>query len=172
MVEVVLRPMEPEDLAVLYQIERERSAWAVSSSGIPYSKYVLKQFLANQPADIFQSGELRLTIQDLDTGEAVGVADLYGYNPMSLKAEVGIALLKQKEGRGYARDALNELMKLAQRKFRIHQLYAYIKVSNVRSIKLFQSAGFCITATLKDWVFEDGAYHDVYLLQKFFQKSE
>ena len=57
MPEVILRPMEPEDLAVLYQIESERSAWRVSSSGIPYSKYVLKQYLSMQPADIFQSSD-------------------------------------------------------------------------------------------------------------------
>lgn len=159
--------MEPEDLAVLYQIESERSAWRVSSSGIPYSKYVLKQYLSMQPADIFQSSELRLTIQDAYSGNAVGVADLYGYSPVALKAEVGIALLKKEERKGYARKALEELIQLANDKFRMHQLYAYVKTSNERSIKLFQCVGFDIVATLKDWIYEDGAYHNVYLLQKF-----
>lgn len=167
MAEVILRPMEPEDLSVLYQIESERSAWSVSSSGIPYSRYVLKQYLSAQPVDIFQSHELRLTIQDSESGNAVGVADLYGYCPVTLKAEVGIALLKQEERKGYAGKALVELQKIASGKLRMHQLYAYVKMSNERSLKLFQNAGFGIVAKLKDWTYDCGAYHDVYLLQKF-----
>ena len=63
--------------------------------------------------------------------------------------------------------ALEELIQLANDNFRMHQLYAYVKTSNERSIKLFQCAGFDIVATLKDWIYEDGAYHNVYLLQKF-----
>lgn len=171
MKDVVLRPMEPEDLGLLYQIELERSDWAVSSSGIPYSRYALKQYLSAQPEDIFQSSELRLTIQNLDTGDPVGVADLYAYDPISRKAEVGIAVLKKEQGRGYATRALAELEKIAWMKLRMHQLYAYVKCSNERSLRLFQSAGFCLTATLFDWLYDEGRFHDVCLLQKKIEKK-
>ena len=43
---VSLRAMEPEDLEVLYTLENDTTLWDISSVNVPYSRYVLQQFIA------------------------------------------------------------------------------------------------------------------------------
>ena len=43
----------------------------------------------------------------------------------------------------------------------MHQLYCSVGVNNVKSLKLFESAGFNQIGVRKDWSFRNGAFHDV-----------
>ena len=48
---VVLRALEPEDLDLLYGIENNPEVWDVSPTNVPYSRYVLHNYLANTVND-------------------------------------------------------------------------------------------------------------------------
>ena len=37
-----LRAMEPEDLEFLYEIENDERIWNISTTNVPYSRYVLR----------------------------------------------------------------------------------------------------------------------------------
>ena len=50
-----LRAIEPEDLDFLYEIENDPSIWNVGTPTAPYSRYALKEYLENQPQDLFQA---------------------------------------------------------------------------------------------------------------------
>ena len=41
--DIYLRALEPEDLDFLYEVENNESIWELSTTIVPYSKYVLKQ---------------------------------------------------------------------------------------------------------------------------------
>ena len=43
-----LRPLEPEDLDWLYSIENDTALWDTSNTDIPYSRYALRQYIAEQ----------------------------------------------------------------------------------------------------------------------------
>lgn len=43
-----LRAIEPEDLDVLYTIENDTKVWNVSTTNVPYSRYVLYDYVAMQ----------------------------------------------------------------------------------------------------------------------------
>ena len=47
MKEVRLRAMEPEDLDLLYKIENDERLWNVCTTNVPYSRYVLRDYIAN-----------------------------------------------------------------------------------------------------------------------------
>ena len=47
-----LRALEPEDLELLYSIENDDSIWKIGASNVPYSKYVLRDYIANSHNDI------------------------------------------------------------------------------------------------------------------------
>ena len=91
-----LRALEPEDLDLLYQIENERSLWHVSSSNVPYSRYALRNFIANTGNDIFADRQLRQIVED-DLGKAVGIVDLVNFDPRNQRAEVGIIIAKDRQ---------------------------------------------------------------------------
>ena len=57
-----LRALEPEDLEVLYKWENDTEVWKFGSAVSPYSKYILRQYIADAQTDIFQSKQLRLMI--------------------------------------------------------------------------------------------------------------
>lgn len=97
-----LRAIEPEDLEALYTIENDTELWNVSNTAVPYSKFALREYIAAQPADIFQTGQLRLAIEERKSKATVGFIDLFAHSPLSLRAEVGIALLKEFQQQGYA----------------------------------------------------------------------
>ncbi|MCI6309270.1 MAG: GNAT family N-acetyltransferase, partial [Prevotella sp.] len=50
---VKLRALEPEDLEMLYTIENNQSEWNVGATNVPYSRYVLRDYIANTASDIY-----------------------------------------------------------------------------------------------------------------------
>ena len=165
-----LRPIEPEDLEFLYNIENNMQLWEVSNSDAPYSRFALKQYIAST-SSIYESGELRLIIDLANAGEAsepIGIIDLMNYSPLNARAEVGIALLKEFRKQGYASQALQQMETFAVNKLRIHCLYAWITSNNKDSLSLFQNADYKHIANLPEWHYFGGKYIETALFQKIF----
>lgn len=62
-----LRALEPEDLELLYQWENESSYWIISNTVSPFSKYTLKRYMENSHKSIYETGQLRLMVELIDT---------------------------------------------------------------------------------------------------------
>ena len=59
---IYLRALEPEDLDFIHGVENDERIWEVSNTQTPYSKYLIKQYLANAHQDIYEAKQLRLVI--------------------------------------------------------------------------------------------------------------
>ena len=59
---VRLRAMEPEDLEVMYAMENDSRTWDVTNFTVPYSRFVLKQYIENSECDMFADRQLRMMI--------------------------------------------------------------------------------------------------------------
>ena len=162
---VALRALEPEDIDFLYQLENDPSLGEVSETQSPFSRKVLTAYIENAHEDIYQARQQRLVITYQK--EAVGCADLYDFQPKNKRASVGIALVAPFRQKGIATQALKALCSYAFTFIDLHQLTAYIPQKNIASQKLFEGQGFLCTTLLKDWLFFDGKYQDVYLYQYF-----
>ena len=57
---VRLRAMEPEDLDFLYAMENDKEVWDVGCTNVPYSRYVLHDYIANASNDIYADGHYAL----------------------------------------------------------------------------------------------------------------
>lgn len=163
---IYLRAPEPEDLELLYTIENDTTLWEVSRERNYYSRYSLKQYLASQPSDIFQLGELRLVICDCQTQQGVGLVDLSGYSPIDRSAEVSICILSEFRGEKYAKSALEKIEEYVCNTLRMHFLYAKISRSNIASLKLFHSLGYEDVAVLPLWHYGKNGYEDIVVLKK------
>lgn len=164
--EVKLRALEPEDLDLLYQIENDRSLWLVGNTNMPYSRYVLHDYLARTTGDIYTDKQLRLVIENTE-GHTVGLVDLQDFAPQHLRAEVGIVIQQQYRHQGYALAALSALQQYARDVLHLHQLYACVDSANRASSQLFCEAGFQQQVTLKHWLLTPDGYRDASLLQCF-----
>ncbi|PQB04008.1 GNAT family N-acetyltransferase [Aureitalea marina] len=158
---ILLRALEPDDLQLLYQVENDQSIWEVSGTINPYSKFVLKQYLDNAHRDIYEVKQLRLVIERVDDNFAVGLIDLYDFDPRHKRAGLGIVIFEKEERRkGYAGEAIQLLSQYCFDHLDMHQVYACIGADNAGSQVLFEKNGFVRTGTRQDWLLRSDGYQD------------
>jgi diamine N-acetyltransferase len=163
---ISLRPLEPDDIELLYRWENNMEIWNVSNTRTPFSKYILAEYLKESAKDIYETKQLRLIIQNEELAP-VGAVDLFDFDPYHMRAGIGI-LIHRAENRhhGYATDALNAIFGYALEVLGLKQLYANIAASNEMSIHLFEKTGFEKTGTKKNWLKTTSGWEDEILLQK------
>ena len=159
-----LRAIEPEDLDLLYHIENDVRLWNVGTSNVPYSRYVLHDYVAHATNDIYTDRQVRMMIDNAE-GQTVGIVDLVSFDPANRRAEVGIIIINDYRRQGYASATLREIADYARRILHLHQLYAYVDARNEASLALFRKAGFTAAALIPDWLLDGDDYHDAQLLQ-------
>lgn len=163
---IFLRALEPEDLEFVFDIENNESIWEVSNTQTPYSKYLIKQYLENAHQDIYEAKQLRLTICDNTSKNAIGLVDLFDFDPKNNRAGIGILINDAKnKNQGFGKESLMLLINYAFTYLNLHQLYANINANNVASLNLFIKFGFKHVGVKKDWTFYKGKYSDEILFQ-------
>ena len=119
---IYLRAVEPEDIDVMYEMESDPSMWDISSFTVPYSRYVLRQYVEGSQSDMFADKQLRLMIIRREDNRTIGTIDITDFGPLHSRCAVAIALHADCSGAGYASDALNLLCDYAFDFLQIHQL--------------------------------------------------
>ena len=163
---IYLRALELEDLDFVYEIENDTSLWELSETLTPYSRFLIRQYLENAQQDIFEAKQLRLVICD-NNDKPIGLIDVFDFNIKNKRAGIGI-LIKGETDRfkGYGKEALELLVNYCFTILHVHQVYANISESNLRSLKLFEGNGFKKIGLKKDWSFDGTNYTSEYILQR------
>lgn len=163
---IYLRALEPEDLQFIYEIENEVSLWEVSHTQTPYSRFLIHQYLENAHQDIYEAKQLRLVICEVETDTALGLIDLFDFDPKNERAGIGIVIQhNHARKQGIGTEALDLLLDYAFQHLHLHQLFANISVDNVASVALFTKFGFELVGIKKDWNRVGGIRKDEALYQ-------
>lgn len=162
---IYLRAVEPEDLEILYQMENDSAFWEISSFTVPYSRYILKQYIENSANDVYADKQIRLMIVRRSDDVVLGSIDVSDFVPSHSRGAVGIALIKEYRGNGYGKDALSLLCDYFFGFLHMKQLYAHIPVDNEPSRALFAACGFQTCGVLKEWLKTGDGYKDVIMMQ-------
>ena len=164
--QLYLRALEPEDLDFVYAIENNESIWNVSNTSTPYSKFLITQYLENAHQDIFEAKQLRLAICINYTFEAIGLIDLFDFDPMHRRAGIGIVIANsENRNLGFGHEALELLINYSFKQLQVHQLFANIGSDNQQSLQLFSKFGFEKIGVKKDWIYQKNNFHDEILFQ-------
>lgn len=164
--EILLRAVEPEDLELLYRWENNVEFWTVSNTFAPFSRYTLRRYIENSHKTIFETGQMRLMIVRKGTGEAIGAADIFDFDPYHHRAGVGILIADAGNRRkGYATMAMKALASYCFGVLHLHQLYCNIPASNRPSVDLFISLGFTVSGIRREWLKGGERYEDELFLQ-------
>lgn len=163
---IYLRALEPEDLEFIYAIENDESIWEVSHTQTPYSRFLIRQYLENAHLDIYEAKQLRLAICVTNSSEAIGLIDLFDFDPQHLRAGIGILIQNSSDrNNGVGSEALQLLIEYAFSKLQLHQLYANIGTDNEASLQLFAKFGFQKIGIKKQWNKVNNVYKDEALFQ-------
>ena len=163
-----LRALEAEDVDLLSVWENDPAVWGVSGTLAPFSRHTLRRFLDEQRFDLYAARQLRLVVETLD-GRAVGLVDLFEFEPVDLRAGIGILIHGAGDrGRGFASDALDVLCRYARQVLGLHQLWCSVAPDNAASLTLFRRAGFVECGRKREWRRTPDGWADELLLQKIF----
>ena len=163
---IYLRALEPEDLSFVYEIENDENIWQFSNTQTPYSHYLIKKYLKNAQQDIYEAKQLRLAICRNRDFRAIGLIDLFDYDPKNNRAGIGIIIKNQSDrNEGIGSQALELLINYSFKQLNMNQLFANINAENISSIALFTKFGFKKIGTKKNWNLINGVYQD----EDFFQ---
>ena len=159
-----LRALEPEDLDDLYRWENDSELWKHGSTIAPYSKFTLRDYLINSMNDLLLCKQLRLIVVNKKNGQSMGTIDLYDYDPLNLRAGIGILLDIVYRNKGFGKEILELVKEYAFQVLHLNQLFAYIPESNISSFKLFTACGYVQRGLLKAWRKTADGFEDVYFL--------
>ena len=147
-----LRAVEPQDIDFIHRQENNPAVWEVSGTVAPFSRYAVENFVAEQQAGIYSTRQLRLMIESLADRRTVGMVDLFEFDPLNLRAGVGILICEPADRRqGYAAEAVELLCGYARETLHLHQLWCGVEAGNRASLALFRRAGFVRTGRRRDW---------------------
>lgn len=163
--QVFLRAMEPEDLDLLYAVENDTCLWQVGTTNVPYSRYALMNFIANSTSDIYTDKQLRLMVENSEH-EVVAIVDLMNFEPLHLRAEIGIVVREPFRHQGFAQATILQLLTYCRNVIHLHQVYAIVAKSNATSMKMLECCDFQENGRLSDWLFNGESYEDAYFYQR------
>ena len=99
-----------------------------------------------------------------DEGKAVGVVELFNYSPLNDRAELGIEIEPEWQGKGLGKKSVLKMLRYAKEELALHTLYAIVEEDNIPSLSLFRNLGF-EEQTIRNWFREGEKYKNGKLLQ-------
>lgn len=160
-----IRALEPSDADILYRWENDQSLWAVSFTQVPFSKFILEEFVNSSHNDIYTNKQLRLMVNDLE-GNTIGIIDLFEFEPGHARCGLGIYIHETHRKNGHAFECIELIRNYAFSVLHLKQLFVHVNVSNTASLALFEKAGFDKSGVKKCWNKTGlNTYEDVWFLQ-------
>ncbi len=165
--EIRLRALEPEDLDVLYDIENDLDLWSVGYTTVPYSRYLLHDYIANSQCDIYADRQVRLVVEMEDGSDVVGIVDITDFEPRHNRAELGLVVRKKYRNMGFGGSVVRKMIDYSREVIHLHQLYVVIDSNNTSCIDLFKNYGFKESHCLEDWLYDGEKYRKAVFLTLF-----
>lgn len=171
---IKLRAMEPDDMEMLRElindpeIEKMIGGWS-----FPVSKSAQAKWYENA---VFDKNNLRLVIESLETGEALGMVNLVDIDWKNRSAFHGIRLGNNAPRRkGIGTDAVMALMNYAFDEMQLVRVDTSWVEYNEPSLKLYKKCGWSIEGKKEMAKFVNGKYYAVYfggILKSDFEEAK
>ena len=163
---IFLRALEPSDADILYKWENDPALWQVSFTQIPFSRFILEEFVNAAHHDIYTNKQLRLMACRNSDEKPAGIVDLFDFDPQHARCGLGIYINEAYRGLGHATESLEMVKDYAFGVLHLKQVYVHVNFSNSASIALFEKSGFEKNGLKKSWNKTGiSSYEDVWFLQ-------
>lgn len=155
---VVLRPIEPADLARLWELIRDFEVSVLSSPG-PVGPLSLAEFEAKYEQQEGEKKDWFFFAIEVD-GEPIGEAGLQHVDHFNRRCELGIGIGRDFWGKGFGQDAVKTLVDYSFEHLNMNRVELYVLADDPRAVGAYRKAGFVEEGRLrrKSWV--RGEYHD------------
>lgn len=143
--DILIRTLLPEDAAPLLQFERENRAWFEQHIAPRAPEFYTQQGVRRhieQYLDGYANGSWHPCVILDGQGRIVGRANLKDIDRQAGSAEAGYRIASDQTGKGLATQALHHLIALAEQRWRLRWLQAYVADGNAASARVLNKCGF------------------------------
>lgn len=156
-----LRALDRCDAEALYTWENDTEAWISAGTLNPLSRAFIDAYIVESTTSISTRGELSLIIELQEDKTAIGYLQFLGYDAISRRVGLGLYISPRYRSQGYAYEVMQIAERYAFGRLGVRMMYADILASNEACCRLFDRLGYTHTATLPEWFWSDGRYHDL-----------
>ncbi len=96
--------------------------------------------------------------------ELIGTCQLHSINSIHRKAELQIRLQFESSSKGYGKEVLKILIDYGFNDLNLNKIYLNVYETNSRAISLYEKMGFQKEGALREEIFLNGKYIDVYVM--------
>lgn len=108
---------------------------------------------------------LAIEVPGGDTWQLIGNCGLFNVDWKNSSAELGIFIgRKDLWNQGYGSEVVHLLCRHAFDTLNLHRLYLHVYDYNLRAIRAYEKCGFVKEGRLREAHYQDGKYHDVWIL--------
>jgi RimJ/RimL family protein N-acetyltransferase len=147
------RRTQVQDIPFVSRAERD-------AENAPY----VGQWTEQQHSQALMQGDvLHLLFEDPASGKAVGFAILTGLENPNQSIELKRIIITDK-GRGFGREVLREIKRIAFMQYRVHRLWLDVRMSNQKAINLYRSEGFREEGVLRECICDQGRFESLMVM--------
>lgn len=161
---IIIRAAEPKDAELIYNWENDQEIWRVSDTYMPYSLYQIESFLLNNN-DLFSTRQIRFIIEEKNNSKPIGCIDIYDFDPIHLRAGIGILIQKNFRKQGLAKESLQLIIDYCFNVLMLKQIFCFVDSLNIDSLNLFKNIGFEQCGYRKEWIKTPEGFIDEYEFQ-------
>lgn len=160
-----LRNIELSDISFVKEVENDPENWEFSSTLAPYSSYSVEEYIKSEYLGIYQNKQQRFVVELKDNKTAIGLIDLFNFDPHNSTSEIGIFISKEYRKNKYGKESIDILLNYAFNHLELKTLIITISTDNIPSIKLFESCNFEKVGIIKSWKKWKQSRKDVTIMQ-------
>ncbi|MHA2366606.1 MAG: GNAT family N-acetyltransferase [Candidatus Hodarchaeales archaeon] len=163
---VKLRAVEESDLPQILKYVNEWTTRRTLGLQFPISETFEKKWVERaSELDPWKDRNLSYIIEDKTTQEYLGTVGLHNIDPKNRNAELGITIWNiNKQGKGYGTDACLVMLWVAFHILNLNSVYLRYMEINKRGQRAYQKAGFKQSGKLRQAMFTEGSYHDLFFM--------
>ncbi|MDP9865919.1 RimJ/RimL family protein N-acetyltransferase [Streptosporangium brasiliense] len=151
--------MTKDDLVALHRLHDDVDT-AVSSTAGPWVPEPVDRAIARYERREPDPANVGFAVESLSEGDLLGSCLVWGIDTLNRNGHLGITLLPEARGRGYAPDVLRVLCDYAFRIRGLHRLGLETLATNTAMIASAEKVGFRREGTLRDHAWVAGSFVD------------
>ena len=152
--EIQYRALTPEDIDQVRYYSNDRTL----------TNYMFTGIFPNRPFEIKPED----VVFGVALNTILGIVGLFNINWQARHAELRIFLWKN-QNNGIGTEACKFIVDYAFNMLNLNKVWLGTNLSNAPAVKCYQSAGFDYVGTLKDEIFRNGQYYDVWRMECYRQ---
>ena len=157
----MIRKLEMKDLSNMLEWMHDSSVTNhLQADFASFTEEKVANFIKNAMEQNFESENVHYAIVD-EQDEYMGTISLKNINKKDKNAEYAIVTRSVAHGKGYAREATKDILRVGFGDMGLEKIYLYVSVNNVAANKFYNKCGFVEEGVFRKHMMINGQLEDI-----------